>query len=94
MSFLFLKEIITRQQVVGITVSVGSALFIFYTEDSLLGRSNESFLKGEMLATFGAITIAAYLLIGRTLRNTIDLKTYLLLTSVSYTHLRAHETDS
>jgi drug/metabolite transporter (DMT)-like permease len=33
-----------------------------------------------MLATFGAISIAAYLLIGRTLRNTIDLKTYLLLT--------------
>ena len=79
-SFLFLKEIITRQQVIGITVSVGSALFIFYTEDSLLGRSNEGFLKGEMLATFGAISIAAYLLIGRTLRNTIDLKTYLLLT--------------
>ena len=79
-SFLFLKEIITRQQVIGIMISIGSALFIFYNENEFLGRAAESFLKGEMLATFGAISIAAYLIIGRTLRNTIDLKTYVFLT--------------
>lgn len=79
-SFFVLKETITRRQILGIVIAMSSALFILHHQNGIFITAEENFLKGEILATLGAISIAMYLIIGRTLRSTIDLKTYVFLT--------------
>lgn len=79
--FLVLKETITRHQFIGISIAMVSAIFILYQEGyNILPISGEERFEGEILATLGAISIAAYLITGRTLRNKIELKTYVFLT--------------
>ena len=78
--FLVLKETITRQQIIGIMIAMVSALLILHLEDEIFTNRDAISLKGEMLATLGAISIAAYLILGRSLRRTIRLASYVFLT--------------
>ncbi|MDA0237809.1 MAG: DMT family transporter [Proteobacteria bacterium] len=80
LSFIILKETINKKQLFGVLIATGSAFFLFYlTEEMLLNQEQRS-IKGELLATLGAISVAAYLIIGRTLRQVIELKVYVFLT--------------
>jgi drug/metabolite transporter (DMT)-like permease len=80
LSLIVLKETISRKQLIGIIIATGSAFFLFsFAEETLISQGQRS-IKGELLATLGGISVAAYLIIGRTLRQAIELKVYVFLT--------------
>lgn len=80
LSFIFLNETISKKQLFGILIATGSAFFLFSLNEEIFMNQTQRSIKGELLATLGAISIAAYLIIGRTLRQAIELKVYVFLT--------------
>ena len=80
LSFIFLNETISKKQLFGILIATGSAFFLFSLNEEIFMNQTQKSIKGELLATLGAISIAAYLIIGRTLRQAIELKVYVFLT--------------
>ena len=67
---LFLKELPTRLQWIGIGVAVLGATFMS------LGSGGEGSLLGHFLALVGAATLAAYYVVGRSLRRSTSLWAY------------------
>jgi drug/metabolite transporter (DMT)-like permease len=75
LSILFLGERPARQQWVGIMVAVAGAVLIGSGDLGLGSRA----LVGDALALLSAVLIAGYFVIGRSLRKTLDLWTYVAL---------------
>lgn len=80
MGATILREKVSRLQITGILIATISSIFILGLGDDTSLKEGNYFLKGELLATLGAISIAAYLIIGRKVRHTIGLQIYVLLT--------------
>jgi drug/metabolite transporter (DMT)-like permease len=78
-SYLLFKEKITRRITTGIAISVIGTLVIGITSWQLGGTS----LKGNILAFSGAMAVACYLLVGRKLRQKMELLIYIFLTYIS-----------
>jgi len=75
-SYILFREKITRRIIFGIIVSIIGAVIIGYNSWQLGGTS----LKGSILALLGAMAVAGYLLIGRSLRRHMGLLSYIFLT--------------
>ena len=73
-SHLFLKEKLTRAMVVGLVISVLGSVVIGL-EGTSVGNHR---LLGDALALAGAGAVAAYMLIGRSLRTRLSLLSYVL----------------
>ncbi|HEX6051146.1 MAG TPA: DMT family transporter [Gemmatimonadaceae bacterium] len=80
LSAFWLREPPTRQQWLGIVIAMIGALVVVLP-DLLSGgfASNRSALLGDALALVGAVTAATYYVIGRKLRQTLDLWAYVAL---------------
>jgi drug/metabolite transporter (DMT)-like permease len=80
-SALWLSEAPTRQQWAGIGIAMFGALVVVLPD--LMTERNASMnsraVLGDLLATIGAITAACYYVIGRKLRATLDLWSYVAL---------------
>ena len=76
-SFLLLKETIGKKQFLGILIAIGGAGIVLSTspENSV---SSEGLL-GETLAVIGAVSIAIYFVIARSLKEKIDLRVFVFL---------------
>lgn len=85
---LFLREPITRFTLAGLLVAIGGSAIIALSDTCLWGSgcapSAESgslgSLAGDALALAGAAAVAVYLVIGRRLRQGLDLVPYIVLT--------------
>ena len=75
-SFALFREKITRRIIAGIAITVIGAFIIGFNSWQLGGAS----VKGSILASLGAISVAGYLLIGRKLRQKMGLLNYVFLT--------------
>ncbi len=76
-SYLFLKEKLSRRTVFGIGIALTGAVIIGYSNWQL----GPFPLWGALMAVMGALMVAGYLLIGRRLRRSIGLLSYI---SLSY----------
>ena len=76
-SFFFLKETVGKKQFFGILIAIGGAGIVLSTspENSV---SSEGLL-GETLAVIGAVSIAIYFVIARSLKEKIDLRVFVFL---------------
>lgn len=74
-SALFLKEKPTRWQLYGIAVAMLGATIVGYG-DSGGTTSAPNALAGDLLALLGAVTVGAYYLVGRSLRQRLSLWPY------------------
>ncbi len=75
-SYLFFRERLGRQAILGIAVCIIGAVLIGYSN----WRLGPQPLQGGILALLGALAVAGYLLIGRRLRQNIGLLSYASLT--------------
>ena len=75
-SYLFFRERLDRQAILGIAVCIIGAVLIGYSN----WRLGPQPLQGGILALLGALAVAGYLLIGRRLRQNIGLLSYASLT--------------
>jgi drug/metabolite transporter (DMT)-like permease len=75
-SYLLFREKITRRIISGIIVSIIGAIIIGFNSWQLGGTS----VHGSILALSGAVAVAGYLLIGRKLRQSMGLLSYIFLT--------------
>ncbi len=75
-SYLLFRERITRRIISGIIVSIIGAVIIGFNSWQLGGTS----VHGSILALSGAGAVAGYLLIGRKLRQSMGLLSYIFLT--------------
>lgn len=75
-SYLLFREKITRWIISGIIVSIIGAIIIGFNSWQLGGTS----VRGSILALLGAMAVAGYLLIGRKLRQSMGLLSYIFLT--------------
>jgi len=75
-SYLFFRERLGRQAILGIAVCIIGAVLIGYSN----WRLGPQPLQGGILALLGALAVAGYLLIGRKLRQSIGLLSYASLT--------------
>lgn len=79
-SSLWLHERPTRRQWLGITVSMLGALVVGAGDVSMLrAAATPTALVGDLLALAGAVTVALYYLVGRRLRQALDLWPYVAL---------------
>jgi drug/metabolite transporter (DMT)-like permease len=78
-SYLLFRERITRRILTGIAVSIVGAAIIGFNS----WQMGEVSAKGSILAFFGAMAIAGYLLIGRKLRQKMGLLSYIFITYAS-----------
>ncbi len=72
LSALFLHERPARQQAIGIAIAMAGALIIAWGDFALGTRA----LMGDALALAGAVFVAAYYVIGRRLRQRLDVWNY------------------
>lgn len=81
LSALWLRERPTRTQWTGIAIAMLGAVVVVLPDLSSSGgvSSNATALLGDGLAFMGAITAASYYVIGRRLRQTLDLWAYVAL---------------
>ncbi|HEX6052800.1 MAG TPA: DMT family transporter [Gemmatimonadaceae bacterium] len=81
LSALWLRERPTRQQWAGIGIAMVGAIVVVLPDLLWSGRMtvNARALLGDALALVGAITAASYYVIGRRLRQTLDLWAYVAL---------------
>ena len=80
-SAIWLGEKPTRTQIIGIAIALGGAVLLAFG-DAHGGASSAGgarALEGDALAVFGAITVALYLLLGRRLRQKLDVWPYVTL---------------
>ncbi len=80
-SAIWLGEKPTRTQIIGIAIALGGAVLLAFG-DAHGGTSSAGgarALEGDALAVFGAITVALYLLLGRRLRQKLDVWPYVTL---------------
>lgn len=80
-SAIWLGEKPTRTQIIGIGIALGGAVLLAFG-DAHGGASSAGgarALEGDALAVFGAITVALYLLLGRRLRQKLDVWPYVTL---------------
>ena len=75
-SFVLFREKITPRIITGIAITIIGAFTIGFNSWQLGGAS----VKGSILASLGALAIAGYLLIGRKLRQKMELLSYIFLT--------------
>lgn len=83
-SWLFFRERLHRLIVLGIAAAMLGSVLIFLSDaraDVVTGGSNP--MLGNMLALIGSVTVCGYLLIGRRLRQTFSLLTYIWLVYLS-----------
>jgi drug/metabolite transporter (DMT)-like permease len=82
-SAIWLGEKPTRRQLVGIAIALGGAALLALGDarggTSGTVNSGTRALEGDTLAVFGAITVALYLLVGRRLRQKLDVWPYVTL---------------
>jgi drug/metabolite transporter (DMT)-like permease len=81
-SAIWLGEKPTRTQLVGIAIALGGAALLAFGDSR--GGANDATagsraLEGDALAVFGAVTVAMYLLVGRRLRQKLDVWPYVTL---------------
>jgi drug/metabolite transporter (DMT)-like permease len=82
-SAIWLGEKPTRTQLMGIAIALGGAVLLAFGDagagasGSAVGGSRA--LQGDALAVFGGITVALYLLVGRQLRQKLDVWPYVTL---------------
>lgn len=81
LSALWLREAPTRQQWAGIAIAMLGALVVVLPDLLATGgiSANARALLGDALAVIGALTAATYYVIGRRLRQTLDLWAYVAL---------------
>lgn len=72
-SWVFLRERALPQEVLGIAVGVTGGVIVTVGDLSLSGQE----LKGNLLAVAGAVSVAGYLLIGRSIRRQTTALTYI-----------------
>ena len=83
-SWLFFRERLHRSIVLGIAAAMLGSVLIFLSDaraDVVTVGSNP--MLGNMLALIGSVTVCGYLLIGRRLRQTFSLLTYIWLVYLS-----------
>lgn len=80
-SFLILKERISKNTLVSITIALTGSIIIS-TGDSTLGSN---ILYGDMLAILGAFFVAGYMLIGSIARQKLSVTTYTFIVYASST---------
>ena len=81
-SYLFLGEKPGRLMLVGMVVSIGGSLLIFWSDSgnsSSRGATGSNPLLGNFLAVVGSWCFSAYLLLGRRLRASLPLPAYIWL---------------
>jgi drug/metabolite transporter (DMT)-like permease len=78
-SVLIFRERFNRMLVAAIAIAVGGSALIFFADNSSAGRVQPNPMLGNTLALLGAITVSAYLLIGRMLRQKLSLLAYIWL---------------
>ncbi|NIO43452.1 MAG: EamA family transporter, partial [Burkholderiales bacterium] len=79
LSVWLLKETPSRSQLVGVAITLIGTLLIFVAETSD-SSATPAPLLGNSLALMGAVAASGYLLIGRALRSSLSLLTYVWLT--------------
>ena len=77
-SYLFLGEKPGRLMLVGMVVSIGGSLLIFWSDSSRSAPGSNPLL-GNFLAVVGSWCFSAYLLLGRRLRASLPLPAYIWL---------------
>jgi drug/metabolite transporter (DMT)-like permease len=78
-SYLLFREKLTARIIIGIIVSVAGAIVIGYNS----WQTSVNSLLGGALSLGGALAVSGYLLIGRRLRQTMGLLSYVFLTYLS-----------
>ncbi len=76
MEVFLLRARLSRMVIIGLCLAIAGGLIIGLSGGAAIGSSDES-LRGAILATIGAITVAVYLIIGRRLRGTLSLTPYI-----------------
>ena len=76
-SFFFLKETVGKKQFLGILIAIGGAGIVLSTSPENSVSSDG--LLGETLAVIGAVSIAIYFVIARSLKEKIDLRVFVFL---------------
>ena len=79
LSALWLREVPSRQQRVGIALAVAGAIVVGAFDAGQGGAGGARALLGDLLALGGAVTAAAYYVAGRRLRQSLDLWPYVAL---------------
>ena len=74
-SAFFLREYPTRKQVVGIAVAMLGAFLVGYGDSGETAAASNA-LAGDLLALVGAVSVGAYYLVGRSLRQRLTLWPY------------------
>jgi drug/metabolite transporter (DMT)-like permease len=74
-SALLLKESVPRRVILGILVSFAGSIVIGWQDFQVAGDA----LTGDVLALAGAMAATSYLLVGRSLREKVDLTAYVFL---------------
>lgn len=77
LSGLFLRERATRMQWIGILVACSGAIVLALGDAHVDGAMSKSALFGDALALIGAVLVAGYYIIGRKLRQKLDLWVYI-----------------
>ena len=75
-SAVFLREIPTRKQLLGIAIAIGGALIIAAPAWSEANETRNTVVLGDLLALSAAVTAAIYYSIGRHLRHRFGLWSY------------------
>ncbi len=78
-SVLVFKERLSSRLILAIAIAVSGSTLIFFADDSGAGRVQPNPSFGNLLAVLGAMSVSAYLLIGRQLRRRLSLLTYIWL---------------
>jgi drug/metabolite transporter (DMT)-like permease len=78
-SAVWLREKPTRAQLIGIAVALAGAAVLALGDASGATLSGTRALEGDALAVLGAIMVALYLLVGRRLRQKLDVWPYVTL---------------
>jgi drug/metabolite transporter (DMT)-like permease len=79
LSALWLREVPTRRQWIGIAIAMMGALIVASPDFAADGANQDAHpraLLGDLLSLFGAATAAVYFVVGRRLRVTLDLWAY------------------
>lgn len=71
-SYIFLRERLPLPAICGVLLAIAGIFLIFF--DGLIVA--QGMLKGDILALVGAISVVGYVLIGRKMRASLDLLTY------------------
>jgi drug/metabolite transporter (DMT)-like permease len=83
-SWLFFRERLHRSIVIGIAAAMlGSALIFLSDARASAANVGSNPMLGNVLAVIGSLTVCGYLLIGRRLRQTFSLLTYIWLVYLS-----------